>query len=94
MADVIAFPGWPQLPSLPFPERCAGALRTIVLLNPPHTAIGSRIPREHLPPLGLLSVGGPLIDAGFDVHLVDAEFGHRCRPTRSCARWRASSRTW
>jgi anaerobic magnesium-protoporphyrin IX monomethyl ester cyclase len=72
---VIAFPGWPQRPSLPFPERCAGALRRIVLLNPPHTAIGSRIPREHLPPLGLLSIGGPLIDAGFDVHLVDAEFG-------------------
>jgi hypothetical protein len=34
-----------------------------LLLNPPHTAIGSRIPREHLPPLGLLSVGGPLLDA-------------------------------
>lgn len=45
----------------------------IVLLNPPHTAIGSRIPQEHLPPLGLLSIGGPLIDAGFDVHLVDAD---------------------
>ena len=75
MADVLTTPRWPRLPSLPFPERCAGALRTIVLLNPPHTAIGSRIPREHLPPLGLLSVGGPLIDAGFTVHLVDAEFG-------------------
>lgn len=47
----------------------------ILLLNPPHTAIGSRIPREHLPPLGLLSVGGPLLDAGFDVELLDAEFG-------------------
>ena len=45
----------------------------IVLLNPPHTAIGSRIPQEHLPPLGLLSIGGPLIEAGFDVHLVDAD---------------------
>jgi len=45
----------------------------IVLLNPPHTAIGSRIPQEHLPPLGLLNIGGPLIDAGFDVHLVDAD---------------------
>lgn len=78
MADVIAFPalpGWPPLPALPFPQRCAGALRRIVLLNPPHTAIGSRIPREHLPPLGLLSIGGPLLDAGFTVHLVDAEFG-------------------
>lgn len=47
----------------------------ILLLNPPHTAIGSRIPKEQLPPLGLLSIGGPLIDAGFDVSLLDAEFG-------------------
>lgn len=46
-----------------------------LLINPPHTAIGSRIPDDHLPPLGLLSVGGPLIDAGFDVSLLDAEFG-------------------
>jgi anaerobic magnesium-protoporphyrin IX monomethyl ester cyclase len=47
----------------------------VLLVNPPHTAIGSRIPREQLPPLGLLSVGGPLIDAGHDVTLLDAEFG-------------------
>lgn len=47
----------------------------ILLINPPHTAIGSRIPKEQLPPLGLLSIGGPLIDAGFAVSLLDAEFG-------------------
>src|ERR1700758_3900931 len=47
----------------------------ILLINPPHPSIGSRIPREQLPPLGLLSVGGPLIDAGHDVALLDAEFG-------------------
>ncbi len=47
----------------------------ILLLNPPHPAIGSRIPREHLPPLGLLSLGGPLLDAGHQVKLLDAEFG-------------------
>lgn len=47
----------------------------ILLINPPHTAIGSRIPREQLPPLGLLSVGGPLLDAGFEVSLLDAELG-------------------
>src|SRR5215471_5778563 len=47
----------------------------ILLLNPPHPAIGSRIPREHLPPLGLLSLGGPLLDAGHEVRLLDAEFG-------------------
>lgn len=48
----------------------------VTLINPPHTAIGSRIPDDHLPPLGLLSVGGPLIDAGFAVDLVDADLEH------------------
>lgn len=47
----------------------------VVLVNVPHPAIGSRIPKEQLPPLGLLSVGGPLIDAGHDVALIDGEFG-------------------
>ncbi|RWB55694.1 magnesium-protoporphyrin IX monomethyl ester anaerobic oxidative cyclase [Mesorhizobium sp.] len=47
----------------------------IVLINPPHTAIGSRVPDDHLPPLGLLAIGGPLLDAGHGVRLVDAEFG-------------------
>lgn len=47
----------------------------ILLINPPHTAIGSRVPHEHLPPLGLLAIGGPLIDAGHEVQLLDAEFG-------------------
>jgi anaerobic magnesium-protoporphyrin IX monomethyl ester cyclase len=45
----------------------------ILLINPPHTAIGSRIPHEHLPPLGLLSIGGALIDAGHSVELLDAD---------------------
>ncbi len=47
----------------------------ILLINPPHPSIGSRIPREHLPPLGMLSIGGPLIDTGHEVRLLDAEFG-------------------
>jgi anaerobic magnesium-protoporphyrin IX monomethyl ester cyclase len=47
----------------------------ILLVNPPHPAIGSRIPQEHLPPLGLLALGGPLLDAGHQVRLLDAEFG-------------------
>jgi len=47
----------------------------ILLINVPHPAIGSRIPREQLPPLGLLSVGGPLIDDGHAVRLIDGEFG-------------------
>jgi anaerobic magnesium-protoporphyrin IX monomethyl ester cyclase len=45
----------------------------VCLLNPTHTAIGSRIPSDHLPPLGLLAVGGPLLDDGFAVRLVDAD---------------------
>lgn len=47
----------------------------ILLINPPHTAIGSRVPREHLPPLGLLAIGGSLLDDGYEVKLLDAEFG-------------------
>jgi anaerobic magnesium-protoporphyrin IX monomethyl ester cyclase len=45
----------------------------ITLINPAHTAIGSRVPKEHLPPLGLLSIGGPLLDHGYDVDLIDAD---------------------
>jgi anaerobic magnesium-protoporphyrin IX monomethyl ester cyclase len=45
----------------------------ILILNPPHESIGSRMPREMLPPLGLLAVGGPLIDDGHDVALLDAD---------------------
>ncbi|MEO0532977.1 MAG: magnesium-protoporphyrin IX monomethyl ester anaerobic oxidative cyclase [Cyanobacteria bacterium P01_A01_bin.123] len=47
----------------------------ILIVNPLHPAIGSRIPREQLPPLGLLSIGGPLLDAGHDVAFLDGELG-------------------
>lgn len=47
----------------------------IVLVNVPHPAIGSRIPKEQLPPFGLLCIGGPLIDDGHEVELIDAELG-------------------
>lgn len=47
----------------------------ITLFHPPHTAIGSRIPKENLPPYGLLCIGGPLIDAGHEVTLVNADLG-------------------
>jgi len=47
----------------------------LLIINPPHPAIGSRIPDDHLPPLGLLAIGGPLIDDGHDVMLLDCEFG-------------------
>ena len=58
----------------PSAAEAEGTMR-ILLINPGHPSIGSRIPDDHLPPLGLLSVGGPLIDAGHDVRLLDAEFG-------------------
>jgi anaerobic magnesium-protoporphyrin IX monomethyl ester cyclase len=45
----------------------------ILLVNVRHPSIGSRIPDDHLPPLGLLSIGGPLIDAGHTVKLLDAD---------------------
>src|SRR5258708_4779993 len=44
-----------------------GVLMRILLINIPHPSIGSRIPDDHLPPLGLLSIGGPLLDDGHDV---------------------------
>lgn len=46
----------------------------ILLINPPHLSIGSRMANEHLPPLGLLSIGGPLIDTGHEVQLLDADY--------------------
>ena len=46
----------------------------ILLVNAPHLSIGSRLAKEHLPPLGLLSIGGPLIDAGHNVELLDADY--------------------
>ncbi|MCB0762772.1 MAG: magnesium-protoporphyrin IX monomethyl ester anaerobic oxidative cyclase [Flavobacteriales bacterium] len=48
----------------------------ILLINPPHKAIGSRLAGEHLPPLGLLSIAGPLIDAGHSVELLDADYSN------------------
>jgi len=45
----------------------------ILLLNPPHTAMASRCHEGRMPPLGLLAVGGPLLDAGHDARLLDAD---------------------
>ena len=45
----------------------------LTLLHPPHRSIGSRIPKENLPPFGLLCLGGPLIDDGHDVSLINAD---------------------
>ncbi len=48
----------------------------VCIVNPRHPSIGSRIPHEQLPPLGLLAIGGPLIDAGHTVELIDGELGN------------------
>ncbi|MFT5822796.1 MAG: anaerobic magnesium-protoporphyrin IX monomethyl ester cyclase [Crocinitomix sp.] len=48
----------------------------ILLINPAHKSIGSRMAKEHLPPLGLLCIGGPLIDAGYHVELLDADYSN------------------
>ena len=48
----------------------------IVLLNPPYHAVTSRYGTGEQVPLGLLSIGGALLDAGYDLRLVDAEARH------------------
>jgi anaerobic magnesium-protoporphyrin IX monomethyl ester cyclase len=48
----------------------------ILLINPPYLTLTSRIGVGHQIPLGLLMVGGPLLDAGHQVKLLDAERRH------------------
>ena len=45
----------------------------ILLINPPYQTITSNYGVGHQVPLGLLMVGGPLLDAGHDVKLLAAE---------------------
>ncbi len=45
----------------------------VLLINPPYQTITSNFGVGHQTPLGLLMIGGPLIDAGHDVKLLDAE---------------------
>jgi anaerobic magnesium-protoporphyrin IX monomethyl ester cyclase len=45
----------------------------ILLINPPYQTLTSNVGVGHQVPLGLLSIGGPLLDAGHHVQLVDAE---------------------
>ena len=45
----------------------------IILINPPYQTITSNLGVGHQVPLGMLMMGGPLIDAGHDVKLLDAE---------------------
>jgi anaerobic magnesium-protoporphyrin IX monomethyl ester cyclase len=48
----------------------------ILLINPPYQTLTSNLGVGHQVPLGLLSIGGPLIDACHDVRLLDAESLH------------------
>src|SRR5688572_11989940 len=43
----------------------------IVLINPARHFISNHFGVGYLTPLGLISIGGPLIDAGFTVRLID-----------------------
>ncbi len=45
----------------------------VLLINPPYQTFTSNLGAGHQIPLGLLMVGGPLIDAGHKVRLLDAE---------------------
>src|SRR6476620_1436595 len=44
-----------------------------LLINPPYQTITSNLGTGHQIPLGLLMVGGPLLDNGHEVRLLDAE---------------------
>jgi anaerobic magnesium-protoporphyrin IX monomethyl ester cyclase len=57
----------------------------ILLINPPYQTLTSNWGVGHQVPLGLLMVGGPLLDAGHEVRLLDAE----CRRLRTSAILRA-----
>ena len=70
------------------------ACMRILLLNVPHPSIGSRIPDDHLPPLGLLSIGGPLIDDGHEVRLLDADLEAGRRTTFSAEAIAAEAAGW
>ena len=48
----------------------------ILLINPPYLTLTSRLGIGHQIPLGLLMVGGSLLDAGHEVRLLDAERHH------------------
>jgi len=45
----------------------------VLLINPPYQTITSNFGVGHQVPLGLLMIGGPLLDAGHSVQLLDAE---------------------
>ena len=48
----------------------------ILLINPPYLTLTSRLGTGHQIPVGLMMVGGPLLDAGHQVKFLDAERRH------------------
>ena len=54
-------------------RAATGRAVRVLLVNPPYISLTSAHGVGHQVPLGLLCVGGALLDAGHDVHLVDAE---------------------
>ena len=53
---------------------------SLTLSNQSRRTIGSLVPEELLPPLGLLSIGGPLIDAGHYLCFLNADIAPMTRP--------------
>ncbi len=58
-----------------FHQAGKGKQIRILLINPPYVSLTSR-GVGHQIPFGLLSIGGPLLDAGYQVELLDAERHH------------------
>jgi anaerobic magnesium-protoporphyrin IX monomethyl ester cyclase len=50
-------------------------MKVVCVVPPLHFPV-NEIGHGYQPPLGLLSVAGPIVDAGFDVELVDADAAH------------------
>jgi len=50
-------------------------MKVVCVVAPLHFPV-NEIGHGYQPPLGLLSIAGPLLNAGFDVELVDADAGH------------------
>jgi hypothetical protein len=57
----------------------------VALVNVPRPAIGSRIPDDHLPPPGVFSIGGPLIDNGHE---------HQAKHFAYAAGWKKFEPLW
>ncbi len=54
-------------------KKNSGRRLKIALLNVPRHFVGSRYGLGYQVPLGLVSIGGPLVDAGHEVALIDAD---------------------